>query len=263
MRILTKGTHLAMHAVAMFALLMYIGQGSAIASAQSLPEFVSTPSSVFLAQETAGTFPAGDSLVLRSSWTRWNAPTLILQPVLGTAVGFAGLVVGFGAALSVRECGFGGCNVRRTTTTDILEFASIYGFTMLGVATGISLGGDIAGADGNFGLILAGTAVGLGLGTGILALPNDLDPARGIAAYLVLIASPIVAYNLTAEAEPLPPPPDPNAPEGRPDYLRPHRGASHSALPYDTRRNLSPTGAGQDWQELTFNIPLPALRGEQ
>lgn len=264
MRTLANGIHLAMRVTTALILLILVGTGNAILHAQSQPIYLASGSSVFFGQEATGAHPAGDSLLIRSSWKPWNVPTLILQPVLGTAVGFAGLVVGFGTAMSVRGCSFGGCNTPRTMTTDILEYASIYGFTMLGVATGISLGGDIAGADGNFGLTLAGSAVGLGLGTVVLAaLPSETNPVRGIAAYLVLIASPIIVYNLTAEAELLPPPPDSNAPEGKPEYLRPHRGESHSALPYETPRDLSPTGAGQDWQELTFNIPLSAVLGEQ
>lgn len=97
----------------------------------------------------------------------------------------------------------------------------------------------------------------------IAALPPEADPARGIAAYLIMIASPIIIYNLTAEAEPLPPPPDPNAPGGKPEYLRPYRGESHSALTPEGHRSLRPTGAGEDWQEFTLNIPLSAVLGER
>lgn len=265
MRIRTEGTHLAMRAVVMLALLMHIGPGSAIVNAQSLPELAAAPSSVFPATEMVGSFPAGDSLVLRSSWTPWNVPTLILQPVLGTATGMLGLGIGFISAMNVRGCSFGGCNRGRTTGTDILEFGSIFGFGVLGLATGISIGGDIAGADGDFGLTLAGSAAGIGLGTVIFAaLPPEADPARGIAAFLVMIASPLIVYNLTAEAEPLPPPPDsdPNAPGGRPEYLRPHHGESHSALLQDARREHYPMGAGEDRQEITFSIPLSVLVGE-
>ena len=237
----------------------------ALTSAQSVPAEDGMPHPiVFMEQRTAAPLTADDSLVPRSSWTPWNAPTLILQPMLGTALGTVGFGVGIMLSLSVRGCSFGGCSSPRTTGTDILEFASLYGFGILGLATGISLAGDIARADGDFGMTLLGSAGGIAIGAGIIAgLPRQADPARGIAAYLVMISAPIVAYNLTAEAEPLPPPPDPNAPDGRPDYLRPDRGGAQSGLQPQWQRNLLPTGAGGDWQELTFNFPIPAALGQR
>ncbi len=230
------------------------------AHAQSLPEADQPQSLVFLEQEQTWQPQGGDSLILRSNWKPWNPVTLILQPVFGTLSGFFGFTAGFVSMMAITDCNFGGCNSPQSTTKDVLAIASWVGLTSLGLATGVSHGGDICGADGNFGLTCLGAAGGVGLGVGLIAaLPQEADPARGIAAYLLMIASPIVVYNLTAEAEALPPsspPPDPNAPNGMPDYLRPHRGEPHSELAPEWHRSLRPTGAGDDWQQLTVNIPL-------
>jgi uncharacterized membrane protein YfcA len=235
----------------------------ATARAQSLPEGDQQQSLAFLNREHAWQPQGGDSLVLRSNWEPWNPVTLILQPVFGTVSGFFGFTAGFVSMMAITDCNFGGCNSPQSTTRDALAIASWVGLTSLGLATGVSHGGDISGADGNFGLTCLGAAGGVGLGVGLIAaLPQEADPARGIAAYLIMIASPIVVYNLTAEAESLPPPPDPNAPSGMPDYLRPDRGGSHSELAPEWYRSLRPTGAGEDWQQLTVNIPLAAVLGE-